>query len=151
VYEFGDNKAVGILKSGKNPVKIDQELQILNQIDKLGLPTVNAQRIVVDGKPAILMDRFAQGSKTIVRNNPRKPGILEGADTSLLNERSISDLKSIRATLIEKQVKIDDLQFLIGNNGKVVIADPLKVTTGVKPSPVNLRTIDKLIEAASKR
>jgi filamentous hemagglutinin len=56
VYEFGDNKAVGILKSGKNPVKIDQELQILNQIDKLGLPTVNAQRIVVDGKPAILMD-----------------------------------------------------------------------------------------------
>jgi filamentous hemagglutinin len=96
------------------------------------------------------MDRFAQGSKTIVRTNPRKPGFLEGADTSLLNERSISDLKSIRTTLIEKQVKIDDLQFLIGNNGKVVIADPLKVTTGVRPSPVNLRTIDKLIEAASK-
>jgi hypothetical protein len=53
--------------------------------------------------------------------------------------------------MIEKKVKIDDLQFLIGKDGRVVIADPLSVNVGVKPSPTNLRTIDKLIEAASKR
>jgi len=69
----------------------------------------------------------------------------------LLKRQSISDLKSIRATLIEKQVKIGDLPFLIGNNGRIVIANPLKITTGVKPNPANLKTIDKLIEAASKR
>nr|WP_240634219.1 DUF637 domain-containing protein [Pseudomonas otitidis] len=150
VYEFGSDKVVGVLKPGKDIEKIDREISVLNKIDALGLPTVNAQKIIVDGKPAMLMDRFAQGSKEIVRNSPRMPGIIEGADTSLLNSRSVSDLKSIRTILVEKQIKIDDLQFLIGKDGRVVIADPLEVRAGA-PSKVNLRTIDKLIEAASKR
>jgi len=149
VFEFGDNKAVGILKPGKNPAKIDEELRVLGQLDELGLPTVNAQKIFVDGNPAILMDRFAKGSKTIVAKNPRRPGILDGADTSLLNGRSIADLQAIRSTLIEKQVKVNDLQFLIGKDGRVVIADPLGVSPGT-PSPTNKLIINKMIEAASR-
>ena len=152
VFAYGESQAVGILKQGRSPSTLIKELSLLNQLDELGLPTVNAAGpIKVGDSLALLFDRFAQGSKTIVRKNPKKLGILPDADTSLLNDRSISDLKFIRRTLIEKNVKIDDLQFLIGSDGRVVIADPLDVFEDTSPSPTNLRTIDKLIEAASKR
>ena len=49
--------------------------------------------------------------------------------------------------LVTKNVKIDDLQFLIGSDGSIVIADPLKVQVG-EPSKNNLRMIELLIQVA---
>jgi filamentous hemagglutinin len=53
-------------------------------------------------------------------------------------------------TLIKKQIKVDDLQFLIGKDGSIVINDPLDVFLNQSPSKVNLDTIDYLIEVAKK-
>lgn len=93
-----------------------------------------------------MFERFAQGSKDIVRLERGKVRVV--GESSLLNQRSVDDLASIRNTLVEKQVKVNDLQFLIGNNGRVVIADPLDVVVGANPSKNNLRMIDLLIKSA---
>lgn len=52
--------------------------------------------------------------------------------------------------MINSKIKVDDLQFLIGRDGRAVVADPLKVTVGVAPSPNNLRMIDLLIQQGKK-
>jgi len=119
----------------------------LNKLDEIGLPTVNARGpINVDGSPALVFDRFALGSKDIVRLERGKVRIV--GQSSLLNQRSVDDLASIKNTMVEKQVKVNDLQFLIGNNGRVVIADPLGVAVGTAPSKNNMRMIDLLIKSA---
>jgi hypothetical protein len=147
VYAYGDRQAVGLLKQGKAPRLITDELGLLKQLDELGLPTVNASGpISVDGQAGMLMDRFAQGSKDIVRTIDGKVTVV--GNSTLLNDQSIADLQEIRQVMVDKGVKIDDLQFLIRKDGGAVIADPLKVFTGVRPSPVNLKTIDLLIQQA---
>lgn len=48
------------------------------------------------------------------------------------------------------KIKIDDLQFLIGKDGSVVISDPLVIHTNTKPSTKNIGMINLLIEEARK-
>lgn len=102
----------------------------------------------MDGKPGILMNRYAQGSKDVVRLDKGK--IKTVGESELLNERSIADLEKIRDTMIKNKIKIDDLQFLVGTDGRVVVADPLKVYHGVTPSKNNLDMISQLIRAARR-
>ena len=148
VFAFGDNQAVGILKPGKNPTLLDKELELLSRLDSFGLPVVNAQGpILVDGNPALLFDRFAIGSKDIVRLDGNKIRIV--GNSQLLNQKSIDDLTAIRETMITNKVRVHDLQFLIGDNGRVVISDPIDVLD-LAPSTNNLRTINLLIESARR-
>ncbi|MNI59078.1 hypothetical protein D3C73_1142220 [compost metagenome] len=121
---------------------------MLNKLHELGFPTVNARSVNVDGNPGLMFDRFAQGSKDIVRLQNGKIRIV--GESPLLNQQSINDLNAIKQMMIEKKVKINDLQFLIGKDGKIVVADPLDVVVGEKPSANNIRMIDLLIEAAKK-
>ncbi|GIO86796.1 hypothetical protein J25TS5_37280 [Paenibacillus faecis] len=150
VYAYGEDKAVGVLKDGKKAKLITVESDLLNKLDELGLPTVNGQSIFVDGKDALMFDRYAQSSKDIVKLHDGKVRIV--GESSLLNQQSIEDLTSIRRIMVEKKIKIEDLQFLIGKDGRVVVSDLLNVEAGkkVKPSKNNLRMIDLLIESAKK-
>jgi hypothetical protein len=150
VYAINDDQVIAVLKPGKNPTLLDDEFTLLDQLRDLGLPVVDAQPVEIDGQPAMLMDRYAQGSKDIVRTvrigGERRVVQVGGAD--LLNQRSIDDLQRIRTQLVNDRIRIDDLQFLIGFDGSIVLADPLDVREGIKPSRVNLRTINLLIAAA---
>lgn len=148
VYAYGNNEAVGVLKPGKPKVLLDDELKLLDKLDELGFPTVNARSVNVDDNPALMFDRFAQGSKDVVRLQNGKIRIV--GESPLLNQQSINDLNTIKRMMIEKKVRINDLQFLIGKDGKIVVADPLDVIVGEKPSANNVRMIDLLIEAAKK-
>lgn len=88
----------------------------------------------------------------VVRNSKTgKIGLVPNADTSLLNAQSARDLKLIRSKMVKEKIKIDDLQFLIGKDHSVVIADPIKIHTKQKPSPINIQTLDLLIKIAEKR
>ncbi|WP_439624849.1 hypothetical protein [Gemmata sp.] len=142
-----ETKAVGVLKAGRPAKALQEEIQQIQQLKDAGLPTVNiVGTTVVGDRPAIVMDRFALGSKKVVENVNGKPAIV--GNSSLLNQRSVQDLENIKRIMIEKKVKVDDLQFLIASDGRVVIADPLKVFTNQEPSKVNKRTIDLLIKVA---
>ena len=52
--------------------------------------------------------------------------------------------------MVDNKVQINDLQFLISNVGRVVVADPLAINLNVSPSKNNLRMIELLIQAAKK-
>ena len=146
VFSYGGDKAVAILKDGKPVKSIDDELALLNQLDELGLPTVKAEKVIVDGKPGMIMDKFSQGSKDIVKLESGKIKIV--GNSPLLNQNSVDDLTKIKNTMIEKNIKVDDLQFLIREDGHIVISDPLNVISNSSPSKNNLRMIDLLIEQA---
>jgi len=150
VYKYKDGKVVAVMQDGKPLNAIGKELDMLEQLDDLGLPTVKAEKIIVDGKPAIIMDECIQDSKSIAALNKStgKVSLKPNADTSLLNQNSINDLQNIKQTMVNGKIKIDDLQFLIKEDGHIVIADPLKVTVGEIPSKNNIRMIDILVEAA---
>jgi len=145
VFAYGPDHAIGFLKPGKDASILAEELALLNRLKELGLPVVGAKRVVVEGRPALVFERFAQGSKDVVRLSRGK--VRTVGSSNLLNARSISDLNAIRRTMVNKGISIDDLQFLIAKDGRVVIADPLRVAMA-KPSKSNLRTIDFLIKAA---
>ena len=74
--------------------------------------------------------------------------IIKG-ESPYLNERSISDLQFILNTMNSQKISIDDLQFLIGFDGEIVISDPLEVYHS-PPSRWNKLMIYKLIEVAQK-
>lgn len=52
--------------------------------------------------------------------------------------------------MVNKKIQINDLQFLIDNDGRLVVADPLAVNFNTAPSTNNLRMIDLLIKVAQK-
>ena len=100
------------------------------------------------GQPALIYERFELGSKEVVKLKDGKIRIV--GESSLLNERSVSDLKAIRKNMVDGDVRISDLQFLIAKGGRVVISDPLEVKVGLPPSYNNLRMIGLLIQQAQK-
>ncbi|MDE7416480.1 MAG: hypothetical protein K2N44_09295, partial [Lachnospiraceae bacterium] len=152
VYLFGDDKVIAITQDGKPLTSIDKEISMLRQLDELGLPVINAEKVIVDGKPGILMDRCAQDSKSIVALDKTKGKVMlkPNADTSLLNQNSIDDLTKIKQIMNNDKIKINDLQFLIKEDGHIVIADPLDVIVGQLPSKNNNKMLDILIEEAKK-
>jgi hypothetical protein len=48
----------------------------------------------------------------------------------------------------DKKIRIHDLQFLISHDGRIVVTYPIDIIISMVPSPNNLKTINKLIEAA---
>ena len=152
VYAVGDGQVVAILQDGKPSSGIDKEITMLKQLEELGLPVVNAEKVIVDGKPGILMDKYAQDSKSIVAYDGKKGKVMlkPEADTSLLNQNSIDDLTNIMQTMKDGKVSINDLQFLIAEDGHMVVADPLNIIPGQKPSNNNIKMFNILIEEAKK-
>ena len=152
-YAVDADTVIVKLQPGKPLAALKEEAAMLKQLDDLGFPVVNARITTHDGAPAMIMDRYAQGSKDIVARNSKtgKVELVPNADTSLLNAQSARDLKAIKDRMVNKKVKIDDLQFLISKDGRVVIADPIKVHTRTKPSNNHIKTLDLLIKAAEKK
>ena len=144
VHAYGENHAVGVLRADtKEPRRITEELAALKQLRDVGMPVVDAQPVTVDGRPGVIMDRYEVGSKSIF---PKEGG--PGRGSEFLNERSVSDLKEIKRIMVEKKVWINDLQFLIGKDGRVVVSDPIAVEFGRRPSKNNLGVINRLIRKA---
>lgn len=152
VFEYGKDQVIAVLKKGQHANTFDNELKVLGQLKNLGFPTVSIRgKTTVNGQTALIMDRFAQGSKDIVKTVNGKAQIV--GTSPYLNQRSIDQLRAIRTRIIDEKIQIHDLQFLIKKNGDIVISDPLKVTalTGNAQAHVNLSMIDQLIKAAQRK
>jgi len=145
---FAD-RAIAVLKPGKALSVLEEEIGSLIGLGRAGLPVPKLYGVTeIEGRAAYVMERFGQGSKDIVKT---VNGTVQVVGTSpFLNARSAEDLKKIRQIMQEKQIWVNDLQFLIGEDGRIVVADPIGFTLGEKgPSDVNLKTIQKLIDVAS--
>ena len=151
VYEISENtdKAIAILKPGKNVKVINDEIDALKTLSDNGFPTVSIiEKTTHNGSPAIVMQKYELGSEKIVDVFGSEVKVV--GESNLLSTKSIESLTSIRKMMLDKQVSIDDLQFLIKKDGSFVIADPVGVKIGTPPSEVNLKLLDELIAQANK-
>jgi hypothetical protein len=141
VYAYGVDQVVAVLKPGQDPNTISTEIKKLNWLQTQGFPTVQANLATVDGHPAMVMDRYAEGSN----------GILESGSSQFLNQQSIDDLTKIRNLMNGKQkFSFNDLQFLVDRQGHVVMADPENMYQDDSFLKSNNRLIDSLIGVAQK-
>ena len=109
----------------------------------MGLPVVNARGpIMVGDRPALVYDRFEAGTKDAVKVIRGRVTVV--GDLGVLNGKSIADLMLIKEKLLNAEIKIKDLQFLVNRDGGVVISDPMGVERGYKKE--NMKMIDLLIE-----
>ena len=93
-----------------------RELEGLKTLRQHGIPTVevHAHGRTADGRRAMVMTRYAAGSK-------------DPAVWSYLNQRSLDGMQRISALLREKRLLVDDIQYLVRRDGSLVVADPLRV------------------------
>lgn len=151
------NIVIGISNS-ENPEDAMQRLRdeagLLNDLKlKAEIPVAEIIGIIdYKGKAATLMRRYAQGSKSVVANDKEqfnKP--VRVGNSAYLNATSIEDLNEIIFKFQKKKVRIDDIQFLIGSDGSVVVADPLTATVGQGAPTSNMIVMAmRLIEAAAE-
>jgi len=145
-FAFGD-KAVVMIRDG-DLLPGFKEVAMLNRLEEAGLPVARPLGLTrVGGRPALLVDRYVANSKDMMN----RPGGDEVVDTSRLNENSLSSLKRIKATMLERKIDIKDLQFLVKEDGSFVVADPQEIYFGYQPSRKRIAVIDWFIDATEAK
>ena len=159
IIDDGNNdKVIALLREGKNVNVLNSEVEALQQLSSKGFPvveiiekTVHINPTTKIGTPAIVMKKYAKGSEQIVDVFGDEIKIIADADAlKVVTDKSIDDLNAIKQMMIDKNVSIDDLQFLISSDGRFVIADPVGANFASAPSKVNLDLIDELINQVKK-
>ena len=149
-----NSKVIGISKLVEDAlIRIREEAAMLGMLANRGIPVVHIEGITThNGAPALIMRRYAEGSKDTVTNDKKnfnKP--VRKGNSDNLNAKSIIDLNKIMKQSQREKVRIDDIQFLIGSDGSVVVADPLSLDAGNQPPTSNMiQMIMRLMEAAAE-
>ncbi|MGK9233713.1 DUF4781 domain-containing protein [Inquilinus limosus] len=145
-FAFGD-KAVVVIRDG-DLLPGFREVAMLNRLEEAGLPVARPLGLMrVDGRPALLVDRYVANSKDLLDN----PSGGEVVDTSRLNENSLASLQRIKATMLREEIDIKDIQFLMKEDGSFVIADPQEIYFGYEPLRKRIAVIDRFIAAAEAK
>ena len=106
-----------------------KELATTKQLKELGFPVVDAHALVKYGNAVGVSKDFihnAIDSEDIVQNRQSLP------TKTRFNENVVNDCKAIINKLRSHSVHIEDLQFLVDTNGRVLINDPRDV---IRSSP----------------
>lgn len=136
-YALGSDRVISVVQNG-DPQVLVNEIRYMEQLQSYNLPTGRILGVtLVENQPAMIMTRYA-GSW--------KPTAFGSRDVDLFNVNTINSLQEMRRIIEQERLFIDDLQFLIRSDGRVVIADPLGVSANsLTPS---LRVVDTAIEDA---
>jgi hypothetical protein len=130
-YALADNKTVLIVSSDKR--QLNAEFEYLEELRLSGVPVLTIHKVydnvdVVSSEDGgILKGRAAFRAERMAFSN--KDGGTEQPVYKVLNDRSLKDIEAIRNGLINNKLYVADLQFLIADDGRVVINDPLGVYT----------------------
>jgi hypothetical protein len=138
VYAVVDHPelALGVAKYEGLADKFQEEKTSLDRLAKSGVPTVKLLELGTYGnKAAYVLERYAVGTKSGERR------------FELLNETSIADLKTIDAALAKAHLEVTDLQFLVGEDGHLVVGDPDAVLENAS-NDANHRAIEGLLRTA---
>jgi hypothetical protein len=153
--------AIGVLKTGRRDA-IEQEIRVLDKLRKLNLPVVAvAGPLHVVGfkdstlshpgdrcRPAIEYAKiYACDSKSMVRM--QKGRVVVQAGSLHFGPESLASLSEIRKRMVQGRIFVNDLQFLVDDDGSFVLADALDTKVRTEgPSKTNMHILDTLIELA---
>jgi hypothetical protein len=148
VYREIHNEAV--LKNNELDTP-EHRLALTEQLRALGAPHLaqidGVTRLF--GKPALVMNTYHASDRELeFRLSMGRGGPIPVYDTSLLTQRSIDSLSATRDWLVERNLSIKDLQFLVRPDGTFDLADAEAVLTDTPPSERNLSVLDQWIGLA---
>jgi hypothetical protein len=131
------------------PGLIDREVDILSRLEKRRYPVVKVHyKVIKDGKPGMVMEKYTcVSSKDILFDAMLNPNVMH----AYLNEKTYQQLTALRAQLLKDKIDIKDLQFLILEDGTVLINDPLDIKYGTMLNADSLFSLDKLIEINGRK
>jgi hypothetical protein len=140
VFEInGRDDLVVAIQNEPNIGYLQDEVAALSQLDKLGFPVVRNHGVIdIDGTPSLLMERIDGAVSSKAAEYNKLPDLV-----AALNNQSVKDLQMIRENLINQNINVTDFQFLVRNDGRVFINDPMGISTGVNQADLNM--IDHMI------
>lgn len=124
-YEVVGDNGVIILKYhddflGNKVTDIASQLKVLDQLKSLGFPVVEIQGVSFHkGAPAIISKKLAADFVPFTGISDK----LEAIANPNTVRHMIQDIKSIKERVIQNKMYINDIQFLISSNGRVVLHD----------------------------
>ncbi|UKS29716.1 hypothetical protein LOZ80_12600 [Paenibacillus sp. HWE-109] len=139
-----DDLVIGIMNRDDSFKMLCGELSILHDIKQIDpqLPIVDIIGITVHGDlPAVIMKRYAEHSKDFVK-------VKDSDQLKMpkhLNVSSIQQIIEMENRMIAAEIRISDLQFLIDEQGRVVLADPGGLVKQYAPSKNEEGVIDNLL------
>jgi hypothetical protein len=102
----------------------------------------------IHGLPALVMDTYRASDRALWSRTSLAAGggrYINVHDTTHFTHRSIASLSATRKWIIERNIAIDDLQFLVRRDGTFDLADANAVVAEEPPTRASLVTIDKLL------
>ncbi|GLU34090.1 LWXIA domain-containing protein [Trinickia caryophylli] len=144
----------------ETPTPVDEPHAMIAKTDRLkalGAPYVARIDGVarVHGHDALVMDTYAGADRLLTRDmavtGPGSGQHMPFYDLTLFNERSIESLSATRDWMVDNNVQIIDLQFLVGRDGTFHLADFEEINENRPPRPVSLKTIDDYIALAQSQ
>ncbi|MPW20192.1 LWXIA domain-containing protein [Paraburkholderia sp. CNPSo 3157] len=133
----------------------ERMIALTDQLKTLGAPHLAKIHGVtqIHGLPALVMDTYRASDRALTTAALKAPrgGYMSVYDTSLFTQRSIDSLSATRNWLVERNIEITDLQFLVRADGTFDLADAQAVTPETPPTPQSLARIDQLIGLARAR
>lgn len=155
-YLLKDGNVMVIMKSFDFFTALSRETGMIKLLKDNGLPVVEICGITLyHHMPAMIMPFMPEQSKDFKASG--EPGLSDrgvpGTDdtavrrSKFMTPGSLTKLVEIQKMLQEKRLRVSDLQFLIGAEGSIVIADPRKVNVGLPPSSGNIGTINYTLAA----
>ena len=151
VYREIHNEAV--LKNNELDTP-ERRLALTEQLRALGAPHLaqidGVTRLF--GRPALVMNTYHASDRELeFRLSRQRGGSIPVYDISLFTQRSIDSLCATRDWLVERNISIKDLQFLVRPDGTFDVADAQAVMTDTPPSEHNFRVLDQLIGLAREQ
>ncbi|SEJ93504.1 LWXIA domain-containing protein [Paraburkholderia diazotrophica] len=133
----------------------ERMIALTDQLKSLGAPHLAKIHGVtqIHGLSALVMDTYRASDRALTTAALKAPrgGYISVYDTSLFTQRSIDSLSATRNWLVERNIEIKDLQFLVRADGTFDLADAQAVTPGTPPTPQSLARIDQLVGLARAR
>lgn len=110
---------VGVLKEGSPEGMLQRERGMLRRLEKVGVPTAAILEVgTYEGRAAFVQKAYVTGNRAESWDKVRG---------KYLNETSLEDVAKIEKALLAAKLDVLDAQFLLGEDGHVVLNDPLKI------------------------
>lgn len=140
----------------EDPMPVDDPHEMIEKtrtLEALGAPYVAKIHGMtrIHGNDALVMDTYSTANRTVTSDTGLGGRSTRVYDVSLFTRRSVESLGATRAWMVERNVQIGDIQFLIGRDGTFYLADFAKVTPGSPPTAAALGEIDTYLALAHAR
>ncbi len=146
VFEMLENRNLLVKKPIEGASNFKNEYRALLRMEMMGIQTALVKMAKLNGETVLILEKISGAiSKDIMDISKRRNYV------HLVNERTIQDLERIYGTLQRNEVNINDFQFMVREDGRVIMVDPKSLQTNTPPKKEIAAIIEQFKEFANQR